>query len=238
MVDLHDVLRPTEVVTPLPVSEIAGRARRRRRRRLATVTATLTLTLGTAALAVGSSLPPPDGAVTVADGAATPDVVGSDAAVPDQTAADGDGGQPSSSVTVPPAETVTSSRTPIDDRPPTSSSGSAPTGPDATASTTTGAASGDPLATTPGLQTSTTITSEWEDGYCLAVEVINEATTPVVWRVVFDLDGSIASLWNATAVDVDGGSAAFTGLEGYNTSIAPGAATSFGACVDVGPSRS
>lgn len=90
--------------------------------------------------------------------------------------------------------------------------------------------------TTPGIRTSETITSQWDDGYCVQIEVINDSTDQDSWQVVLDLDGTIATLWNATVSETSPGTFAFSGLEGYNATILAGAVTSFGACVDTDPS--
>lgn len=114
---------------------------------------------------------------------------------------------------------------------PTSETDPAPTGQEAVTedqATTTAPAS------TLGLRTSTTRTSEWEDGYCFQVDVTNQAGNGQGWRVVLDLGGSVDTVWNAT-VTAAGDQTVFSGQAGYNTDLAPGASTSFGACVTTNP---
>ncbi len=280
MVDLHDSLRPTGSVPPLPVSEIATRGRRRKRRRLASTTGMAVATLGIAAFAI-SSLPRSSGeTVTVAD-------VAEDAPVdsegnPAGEIEDGDGdGQPSVATSTPvtdegdrtdqqdtantlaggsteDSKSVQDSESGEDSEPgeesesgEDSESGEVEASADdsepTTTSTTTGettdetaagtgpetSATADPLPmTTPGIKTSETATSQWEDGYCIQVEVSNEAQGLDMWQVELDLNGVVATVWNATFVQLDGGTVLFTGLAGYNEDLGAGSTTSFGTCVD------
>ena len=95
---------------------------------------------------------------------------------------------------------------------------------------------GDTVVEAPaGLRTEVTTTSAWEDGYCIRVRLDNDGSSPVTWRVALALDGSLASLWSATLEPADpdlGGALAFTGEPDYNTTLDPGAFTSFGMCLD------
>jgi cellulase/cellobiase CelA1 len=131
-----------------------------------------------------------------------------------------------------PTSTATSNQTSAPSGTPPSETNPAPTdqeGTDTEDQTTTTVP-----ASTSGLRTSTTRTSEWDDGYCFQMDVTNQAGDGDGWRVVLDLGGSIDTIWNATATAA-GDQTVFSGEAGYNTDLAPGASTSFGACVTTDP---
>ncbi len=249
MVDLHDSLRPTGTAPPLPVSEIATRGRRRKRRRLVSTTGLAVATIGVAAFAI-SSLPRSSAeTVTVADVADDGQAESAD------TPADDGADRPPESTTVPPsadgdpsespttAATATSTDPTANDEPPAGdadeTSGSMEDTDPTTASTTQAdtaseeAESAEPHPmTTPGIRTSIITTSEWEDGYCIQVTVGSDTVNQNGWQVAFDLDGTIATTWNATVVEASSGTFVFSGLDGYNADIRSGSETSFGTCVD------
>lgn len=219
MVDLHDALRPTETAPPPPVGEIAARAERRQRRRFVVATGALALTMGAATITVGALLDRSDPAPTVADGAATSPAESSVSPRPDPS-------------TSPPSTGATTTSTPptAAPEPEPAPSTTAPDTEEGRDDDEAGPATTEP-ATTPGLRTSTTRTSEWADGYCVQVEVANEAGRVEAWQVVIDLGGTIDEVWNATVVTV-GDRAIFSGLDDYNAAIESGDTTSFGTCVD------
>ena len=244
MVDLHESLRPAVTAAPPPVEEIAARARGRRRRRRASATGVGVLAIGLAAVATAGALRGPDATVTVADAspdgpseATSPTTEDSptwseprpepDALAPSPTSGlaadsgqardrdgsdlgdgsdriDGSGDGDGSASSTDQLETPSSSMAPPPPRPTTS----------------------------PGLAIDETITSRWEDGYCLQIEVVNDAAERSAWQVVLDLDGTIATTWNAAVADAGDGRFVFSGLADYNPTIGPGEATTFGACVD------
>lgn len=226
MVDLHDSLRPTGAAPPLPVSEIASRGKRRKRRRAISTAGLAVVTMSIAAIAI-SSLPGSSAeTVTVADESAD---------------------EPTDRTTVVPAtiaDTTTTTAAIATTDAVTADSGLGPVGAgvgggsdgvgastESSTSLTDGGAANHPM-TTPGIRTSTTITSQWDDGYCMQIEVINDTVDQDSWQVGLDLDGTIATLWNATVGETGPGTFVFSGLEDYNVTILAGAVTSFGACVD------
>jgi endoglucanase len=83
-----------------------------------------------------------------------------------------------------------------------------------------------------GIVATSTTTSSWDDGYCVEVRVENTTAAPADWKVRYALEGTIATLWSATADGQGDGVVVFTGEEGYNRQLAPGASTTFGTCVD------
>lgn len=248
MVDLRQSLEPSGPVTPLPMEEIAARAARRRRRRAVSVTATVvvvTAGLGTVAL---RALPQTrsDSAV-VADAAdPIPPTAGgqtSPGLEPDQqlttppaTAADPTSDEASGTGTGPEATGTTRAQGDRADTGPTTTerTGSEPDDqvqPDAEPDDV--AAPADRPATTAGLEVATTTTSSWEDGYCIEVAVDNGGGRTDGWQVVLDLEGTIATLWSATAIETEDGYLVFSGVAGYNATLAADARTTFGACLDV-----
>ncbi len=224
MVDLHNALRPNQTAEPLPVSEITARAKRRKRRRATSATGLTVATLGIAAVGIVSLAGSPPPTSTVADGSADQ---------PTETTASPAGTDATSTTerldgpvsTTPPATAVDETGASLADTEQTSSS----LAPDGTAPDDS------QPATTPGIQTSSTTTSEWATGYCVQVEVLNDGVDAVdrdTWQVALDLGGTIAEVWSANAVDAGGGTFVFSGLPGYNEAIGAGSVTSFGTCVD------
>ncbi|MGH1492269.1 MAG: cellulose binding domain-containing protein [Acidimicrobiales bacterium] len=238
MVDLHDSLRPSGAAPPLPVSEIAARGKRRKRRRIISTAGVAAATLSIAAIAI-SSLPRSSAeTVTVAD-ESSDETTDQTTALPTTIAStiNTDTTTTTATTTTPDTTTTTADSADTD-------ADSVGGGTDDTESTTStesstslsdGGAEDHPL-TTPGIRTSTTITSQWEDGYCMQIEVINETVDRDSWEVGLDLDGTIATLWNATVFEMSSGTFVFSGLEDYNVTIQAGAVTSFGACIDTDPS--
>lgn len=230
MVDLHESLHPTGAVPPLPVSELAARvAVRRKRRRMATAGLVVGI-VGGAAFAVNSIPGPQANTATVADGAET-------------TLVEESG--PTSTTIAPVDESDERTDIERDDVPSgpdeSTADGKAPsttsTGQASSSTKETGGTSGqneeEVLSTTPGIRTETATTSSWEDGYCMQIDVFTDAETAVAWQVVMDLRGDVAELWNATATKAGRDLTVFSGESGYNTNVSAGAATSFGACVDL-----
>lgn len=229
MVDLHESFRPANTTAPLPLDELAARVRRRKRRRRASAAGLAVVTVAVAALAVAQLPDSPSETVTVADGIVAEEVERSTGEVADQpsdppreptTSTDGDRSTDSldrSSPTAPPEAT------------PSTGSTNAPAGSDAAV-----VPLGEPHPlTTPGLRTSAEPTSEWHDGYCVQIEVVNDTGEDVAWQVGLDLGGTIDALWNASAEDVGSGTYLFSGDGDHNATVAAGAATSFGTCVDL-----
>lgn len=72
------------------------------------------------------------------------------------------------------------------------------------------------------------ITSDWSTGYCADVTVINPYAQTIAWKVTFELDGSLSSLWSAE-YDVSGNTVTATGVS-WNRELAPQSSTIFGFC--------
>lgn len=248
MVDLQESLRPSGTTPPRPVSQIAADAKRRKRRRTVATTGTVATVLAIGGFAAVAVLRSPAPVTTIADGAATeqsavtaalpdsgdpptPDLSLQDSSNPEATGSAEDSG-PGPAEDEPPDDAGLSEETaPVESA--GQSEGAAPadsSGDEAgTATTGTTPATDDPV-TTPGLGINTTITSEWEDGYCVQIEVENDTDDQQTWQVVIERDGTVASLWNASVSEVRG-SFVFAGEEGYNTTLEPRADTSFGTCI-------
>ncbi|MEL6980850.1 MAG: cellulose binding domain-containing protein, partial [Actinomycetota bacterium] len=202
------------------------------------------VTVLVAAVAIGGLVDRADNAPIVADGATdvstdstggsvTGSTVAPPVAEPESTptttragdattnpATDDTAGSPTGPPTTdePTVETEPAS-TPTTDRPTTDTSALPP----ATAS-----------GTSPGLRTSTTRTSAWEDGYCFQMEVVNDGADGAGWQIVLELGGTVDTIWNARAAG-SGDQTIFSGLAGYNTDLDPRASTSFGACITTTP---
>jgi hypothetical protein len=242
MVDLDDAFRPAgPAASRLPVGEIAARARRRRRRRVIRA-------VGVSAGLVTAGLL---GATTLLDGSADTDLstigaadlpAGPERDGPEATGGEVVGIEPDRPIVgespVSVAPTSTPDRDPTGSDQPSSDASTAP----ATEPATSGAGPepevepgpDDTAPATPGIRTTSTTTSAWEDGYCVRVRVDNDGADAVTWRVVFEQDGTIATLWNATAEAADDGSTVFAGAD-WNATLSPGGWTTFGLCLDTDP---
>lgn len=229
MVDLHDSLRPVETAPPPPLSEIAARAVKRQRRRFVTATGAVALTVAVGAFALIGPLNGSTDSATVANGAADESTNPSDPA-------DDDRGAPTESDNV--SSTVQSSLTERSSTPSTTSTSttSTSTGPpdEATSLSTGSTIPTSQTETGSGLRIEETRTSEWDDGYCVQIELTNDAGDVVDWEVSLDVGGTIDTIWNATAI-VDGDRTVFSGLDGQNTDLLSGQTTSFGACINTDP---
>jgi len=259
MVDLRESLQPAGSATPLPISEIAARAGRRRRRRLATITTAALLAMAGTATLIVNSVPRSNTAV-VADAAepapSTMDEPGPTDGADTSPATTGPAATEADSDDAIPDETTPGTTAEED----TVSADTASTGPDRSTGDSASSTGADPSetdgldspdsnpadidtgdlgtggepSTTPGLRTETTTTSQWEDGYCVEIEVNNEGETAArAWQVVLDLDGTIATLWSASIDDSTDGRFVFSGVAGYNATLDAGALTTFGACLDL-----
>lgn len=233
------------------MGEIVAEARRRRRRRHATATGAVAVLLIVAGVALGGLLGRSPNSATVADGIAGDvtdgvaeepiDPSGNTTAPP--STVDPSGERTATTGSGAPTETVPSAVTAPTSEPsstPTGGSTDAPTDP---VTTPTGSTDGpvrppesEPAeaATTAGLRTSSERTSEWFDGYCFQMEVVNEGGPLESWQVVLDLGGAVDTFWNITA-ESSGERTVFTGIPGYNARLDAGDTASFGACVDVTP---
>lgn len=127
----------------------------------------------------------------------------------------------------------------IGDGPPPTTTTTAPTTTTTTPSTTTTTTPSTTTTTLPddgenpsspiaGIEATATITSDWDTGFCVRVDVSNATTSPLDWVVHYDPGGTITSLWNAQG-DGTQGRITFTG-ESWNDTLAGGAATNFGLC--------
>ena len=215
MVDLRDAFRPfVDEAAAAPrrtVAEVAERAAQARRRRIRRRSAGA----GLAAAVVA-------GALVLTDPFATPDRSS-------QVSVAGDPAPASTPpTTTAPSTTPSTTEAPTTTAPPTAAT------PATTAVPTTQPTDSDtPLVSlVDGIVATSTTTSAWEDGYCVEVRVENTTAAAVEWRVRYALDGTIATRWSATAEDQGDGVVVFTGEEGYNRRLAPGASTTFGTCVD------
>jgi cellulase/cellobiase CelA1 len=208
------------------MGEIASRAMRRRRRRIARVVGlsvgALSVGLVAAATLAGGSPDTDISTVSAVDRPPEPTTTTS-------TADDGSARPAPSQITV---ETLPPDPDPDPDLPATTAAASvttqeagAPTTGTTLASTTT------PTTTIPGIRTTSTTTSAWENGYCIRVRVDNDGSEAVAWQVVIEFDGTIATLWNAKAGAGDSASTIFTGSD-WNAVLEPGGWTTFGLCID------
>lgn len=104
---------------------------------------------------------------------------------------------------------------------------SAPTGAALGTSTATGTIVNDDVAAGTG-DVRFEVTSDWGSGYNGKVTLTNSrATTLTNWRLEFDYDGTISSIWDATVIS-HVGTRWTVGSAGWNDSIATGASVSFG----------
>jgi cellulase/cellobiase CelA1 len=204
------------------MGEIASRAMRRRRRRMARVVG---LSVGVVSFglvaAVAFAGGSPDTDISTVSVAERPP----ERATTTSTADDSSARPASSQIpveTLPPDPDLPAATASV-----TTHEAGAPTTGTTLPSTTTATLA----TTTPGIRTTSTTTSAWEDGYCIRVRVDNDGSEAVAWQVVIELDGTIATLWNATAAPGDGASTIFTGSD-WNAVLDPGALTTFGLCVD------
>jgi cellulase/cellobiase CelA1 len=215
VVDLRDAFRPfLDEAAAAPrrtVAEVAERAAQARRRRIRHRSAGA----GLAAAVVA-------GALVLVDPFATPDR-SSQVSVADDPAP-----------TTTPTTSASPSTAPSTTAAPITEAPTTTVAPATTAVPTTPPADGDtPLVSlVDGVVATSTTTSSWDDGYCVEVRVENTTAAEVEWRVRSALGGTIATRWSATADDQGGGVVVFTGEEGYNRRLAPGASTTFGTCVD------
>ncbi len=85
---------------------------------------------------------------------------------------------------------------------------------------------------TPGLKTTVTTTSRWDAGYCFQIDLLNDTTEAQAWSLPIEVVGTVATIWNAVVIENEAGTSVFAGEEGHNTTIGPGALTTFGACID------
>lgn len=221
MVDLDQSLRPIATVAPPPVSEIVARVEKRKRRRQISMTGLVVATTCVAAVAIIRLPDPSSSTAAVADidesTSTTADVVVAEATDPPDTTPS------TSSSTASVADSSTPTQTPTQTQTPS-------TAPEPGRGTSVPGAAGP--VTSPGIRTDATTTSQWATGYCKQFEVINDGSDQTRWQVVLELNGTIAELWNAAAVDIGGGTYVISGAEGYNTIVEPGSITSFGTCVD------
>lgn len=79
------------------------------------------------------------------------------------------------------------------------------------------------------VEVTVTQTGLWADGECNEVTVTNISDAAVTWEVRFTLQGTITTVWNATATP-DGDETVFAGVD-YNATIEPAAAAQFGYCL-------
>jgi hypothetical protein len=87
-----------------------------------------------------------------------------------------------------------------------------------------------PPPPTADLDVSVKTDSMWATGYCDTVTVTNKTSASVDWSTKLPADGTISTKWNVT-VTTEGGSFVFRG-DASNASLAAGASTSFGFCVN------
>lgn len=230
MADLHDALRPSSTPSPPSVEELAARARRRKRHRVrkATGGAVVAAAIATVALA---GLPRPPQSVTVADGVADDRSDGSarSTAPESDVTAPADAAPPSTTEPTDTSQATTQGAESENTAPSTSVTEPDDTAPDQNSPDTVVAPH---PRQTPGLQTTVTTTSRWDDGYCFQIDLVNGTTHMNTWSLPIELDGTVATIWNAVVVEDEAGTSVFAGEDGYNTEIGPGALTSFGACVD------
>jgi hypothetical protein len=78
------------------------------------------------------------------------------------------------------------------------------------------------------IEVDVTMASEWNEGYCADVTVLNVSDQSVVWSFIMPVEGEITTIWNATATEAQGG-LEFKGVD-WNKELAPGADTAFGFC--------
>ena len=74
-----------------------------------------------------------------------------------------------------------------------------------------------------------TVQTDWGDGYCMDVVVVNGTAEPVVWSIELALADELSSNWSSTWTELDVGLWRVEG-EGWNSELEPGAETAFGYC--------
>ena len=86
---------------------------------------------------------------------------------------------------------------------------------------------------TPGLEVVVTVSDRWATGYCADVALTNEGASSVTWTVPITIESgySLYNHWSSTAVGTNGSVVSFVGLA-WNATLATGASTSFGFCVE------
>ncbi len=87
---------------------------------------------------------------------------------------------------------------------------------------------GDP--TTVPANSTVSVTSSWNSGYCANVTVSNANDTSLTWEVILDVDGTVTNLWNAESSQTDTVLTA-SGVS-WNATLNAGASTEFGFCAD------
>lgn len=87
-------------------------------------------------------------------------------------------------------------------------------------------------AATP-LSNTVSIYQDWGTGYCANVTVRNDTGASVTWNTELAVDGTVYELWNALDSGTSG-TVTFSGVD-YNKTLAAGASTTFGGCVDRRP---
>jgi hypothetical protein len=85
-------------------------------------------------------------------------------------------------------------------------------------------------ASPPAAQVTVRTDTSWVGGYCETVVVANMTGSSLEWTATLPAKGTIASVWNATAMTV-GSTWVFAGVE-FNRSLAAGASTQFGLCAN------
>lgn len=88
-----------------------------------------------------------------------------------------------------------------------------------------GGGGGDPGPVSPVSYTAT-VDSDWNTGYQLTIDVTNISSETITWSIAFKVDGTIASIWNATSSDANG-LTTFKGVD-WNATLEPGQSASFG----------
>jgi len=77
-----------------------------------------------------------------------------------------------------------------------------------------------------------TTASDWGDGYCKDVRVVNGNSSSVTWSVPLPVEGMVSSLWSAKAANgATTGTLQVSG-ESWNATLAGGASTTFGYCAN------
>jgi hypothetical protein len=72
----------------------------------------------------------------------------------------------------------------------------------------------------------TTVDSDWGAGYQLSVQVTNIGSEKITWTVAFKVEGTIATLWDASSAESNGVTT-FKGTQ-WNGTLDPGQSASFG----------
>ena len=221
MVDLRAALRPLvdePAAAPLPVAELAVRARRRTMRRRTGalgVAAAFAVVLGVVATH------DPSNRVATADG--TPSTTDAVPAV-DPPATDPDSSTPASPVTTVPAPTQST-------QPPPTQPDESEESEEADRGEAERPASGEPTSPVAGVAVTSTTTSSWDGGHCVEIRVENGSGDTVAWLVTYAPAGTVATMWNSV-VDHEGAEGTTFVGEGWNNRLAPGEWTTFGVCID------